>query len=184
MEAAAAAGNNETTMSNGVAGPSNSTTTSSTSFVNNFNDNNSNKEPLFLQYPVGSTWDFTLSTDERIVGATVYCTDEVSDTVMIQKALAHTTLATEVRIVQSSHIVQATKQQPRADSTGESSADMSSFLNQPLPKIQKKALEERERRAVRLAEESFRHINQKVRVFFSLHPPPASHRISDAVSTL
>jgi hypothetical protein len=40
-------------------------------------------------------------------------------------------------------------------------------LSQPLPKIQKKALEEKERRAIRLAEESFKHINQKVRVFVS-----------------
>jgi hypothetical protein len=157
-----------TTTSNGVGGPS------SSSFV---------KEPLYLQYPVGSTWDFTLSTEERVVGATVYCTDEVSETVMIQKALTHTTLATEVRIVQASHIVLATKccaggGDGGAEATtgssgnsraaglggGESSADVSSFLSQPLPKIQKKVLEERERRAVRLAEESFRHINQKVRV--------------------
>lgn len=154
-----AATSNETKTSNGVGSPS---MTSSSSV----------KEPLlYLQYPVGSTWDFTLSTDERIAGATVYCTDEVSDTVMIQKALAHTTLATEVRILQSSHIVQATKAAETTGSSsravgGESSVEASSFLFQPLPKIQKKALEERERRAIRLAEDSFRHINQKVRHFF------------------
>jgi hypothetical protein len=163
MSSMEAAASNEATTSNGVAGPSTATSSSSSS-LNVINNNNSIvKEPLFLQYPVGSTWDFTLSTDERILGATVYCTDEVSDTVMIQKALTHTTLATEVRIVQSSHIVQATRQAADTGESSSSSADTSSsFLNQPLPKIQKKALEERERRAVRLAEESFRHINQKV----------------------
>jgi hypothetical protein len=185
METAAS---NETTTtattSNGVGGPSSSSSSSSPSFV---------KDPLYLQYPVGSTWDFTLSTEEKVIGATVYCTDEVSETVMIQKALTHTTLATEVRIVQASHIVLATKcgdgdvaeattgsssnNNNRAAGLGggesSSSADvMSSFLSQPLPKIQKKALEERERRAVRLAEESFRHINQKVRVivFYMFFP--------------
>ena len=35
-------------------------------------------------------------------------------------------------------------------------------LKLPLPNVSRKALEERERRAVRLAEESFSHVNQKV----------------------
>ena len=35
-------------------------------------------------------------------------------------------------------------------------------LKLPLPNVSKKALEEREKRAIRLAEESFGHINQKV----------------------
>lgn len=35
-------------------------------------------------------------------------------------------------------------------------------LTMPLPNVSRKALEERERRALRLAEESFSHINQKV----------------------
>ena len=36
-------------------------------------------------------------------------------------------------------------------------------LKLPLPNVAKKVLEERERRAIRLAEESFSHINQRVR---------------------
>lgn len=36
-------------------------------------------------------------------------------------------------------------------------------LTLPLPNVSRKALEERERRAMRIAEESFGHINQRVR---------------------
>ena len=130
------------------------------------------KRPLYMQYPTGSCWDFTLSSEEQISG-TVYCTDEFSETVVIQKPLVHTTLATEVRILSANAIVEATKAKP-SEADGGSQDHQASFLFQPLPKIQKKALEERERRALRLAEESFRHINQKVRcvlaniIFFAL----------------
>ena len=132
--------------------------------------NTGGKQPLYLQYPVGSTWDFTLKSgdDNVIAGATVYCTDEVSDTVMVQKALTHTTLATEVRILQSSHILKAIRSATKDD--GESSTLEAAILSQPLPKIQKKALEDRERRAIRLAEDSFRHINQKVSALCAVVP--------------
>ena len=108
---------------------------------------------MYLQYPVGSSWTLSLATGDSVAG-TVYCTDEVSDTVFLQKNLTHTTLATELFVVHAKQIVS------RAKSEEEESS--SSSLG-TLPKVQKKALEEREKRAIRMAEESFRHINEKVR---------------------
>lgn len=89
---------------------------------------------------------------------TVYCTDEVSNTVFIQKNLTHTTLATELRVLHAAQIARSKSVAPPEGDDGESSALGS------LPKVQKKALEEREKRAIRMAEESFRHINEKVRL--------------------
>lgn len=111
------------------------------------------QQPLYLQYPANSSWEISLSTGETVTG-TVYCTDEVSNTVFLQKNLTHTTLATELRVLHASQIARS-KSVPTED--GESSALGS------LPKVQKKALEEREKKAIRLAQESFRHINEKVR---------------------
>lgn len=113
-------------------------------------------QPLYLQYPVNSLWEITLSTGETVSG-TVYCTDEVSNTVFLQKNLTHTTLATELRVVHASQIARS-KSLPPEQGGGDQSSQSA-----PLPKIQKKALEEREKKAIRMAEESFRHINEKVR---------------------
>lgn len=116
-----------------------------------------NKQPLYLQYPANSLWEISLSTGETVTG-TVYCTDEVSNTVFIQKNLTHTTLATELRVLHASQITRS-KSLP-SDQGGDDGSSSSA----PLPKVQKKALEEREKRAIRMAEESFRHINEKVRL--------------------
>lgn len=115
---------------------------------------------LYLDYPVNSTWEMTLSTGETVSG-TVYCTDEVSETVFLQKNLTHTTLATELFVV---HVSQITKSQKVVvgESSGADAAGTPDELG-GLPKVQKKALDEREKRAIRMAEESFRHINEKVR---------------------
>ena len=109
---------------------------------------------LYLQYPVHSVWEMTLTSGETVKG-TVYCTDEVAATVFLQKNLTHTTLATELFVVHVSQITKATKV---------AEEDESSTTLGALPKVQKKALDEREKRAIRMAEESFRHINDKVRL--------------------
>jgi hypothetical protein len=116
------------------------------------------KQPLVVQYPVNSVWEFTLQPNQDTISGRVYCTDETSQIVVLQKALIHTTLACEIQMVNVASIVQA-KSLPDNEVTLEVAP-----LSQPLPKIQKKALEERERRAIRLAEDSFKHINQKVRI--------------------
>jgi hypothetical protein len=113
-------------------------------------------QPLEVRFPVHSSWKLTLSSEETVQGR-IYCTDEASQSVVLQTALTHTTLASEIRIIQASGIVKSIPvKTPAAD------GEEDSALSVPLPKIQKKVLEDRERRAVKLAEESLRHINEKV----------------------
>ena len=135
--------------------------TSSSKGSNNNSKQTPGKALLSVRYPVNSTWEFTLPNDETAAG-TVYCTDETSQIVVLQKALVHTTLAFEVRMVQVSSI----KKEKLISSSAENSSNVDATLSKPLPVVQKKALEEREKRAIRLAEESFRHINQNVSPLF------------------
>lgn len=120
---------------------------------------------LAERFPVNSLQELTLQTGEAVSGR-VYCTDEMTGSIVLQKALAHTTLASEIRIVAAASVAKSIA----LEETGDDGAAAATPLTQPLPKIQKKALEERERRAIRMAEESLRHINQKVRpiILFSL----------------
>jgi hypothetical protein len=119
--------------------------------------NGSTAQPLVVKYPVNSAWEFTLNPGAESASGRVYCTDEISQIVVLQKALVHTTLASEIRMIHVSSILSA-KALPDSEETLQVAP-----LSQPLAKIQKKVLEERERRAIRLAEDNFKHINQKVR---------------------
>ena len=112
---------------------------------------------LAQRFPVNSLQELTLSNGESVSGR-VYCTDEVTGSIVLQKALVHTTLASEIRIV----AVESVTKSVVLTEESQASAVAPTPLTQPLPKIQKKALEEREQRAIRLAEERLRHINQKV----------------------
>ena len=129
---------------------------------NNANNNKSGagKALLSIRYPVNSTWEFTLPNDEVAQG-TVYCTDEVSQMVVLQTPLVHTTLAFEVRMI---HVASIKKEKLVSSSTENSANNTNEEapLSKPLPVIQKKVLEEREKKAIKLAEERFRHINQDV----------------------
>jgi len=113
---------------------------------------------LAQRFPVNSLQELTLNDGETVSGR-IYCTDELTGSIVLQKALVHTTLASEIRIVP---VLSVTKSVVLSEEN-EASAVAPTPLTQPLPKIQKKAMEERERRAIRLAEEQLRHINQKVR---------------------
>lgn len=106
---------------------------------------------LASQYPVNAVLELTLADDVKVQGC-VYCTDEISKTVVLKKALTHTTLASEVFMV-NANAIQATKVIQQEASEEEKI---------PLANINRKALEQQEKRAVRLAEEALKHINQKV----------------------
>lgn len=127
----------------------------------------SKPQRLETRFPVHSAWKFTLSPSDETVRGRIYCTDEASQMVALQTALTHTTLATDMRIIHAASIAKAVEIKKTAEKNGEEEDDedeISLPVTTPLPKVQKKALEDRERKAVRLAEESLRHINQKVRV--------------------
>jgi len=109
---------------------------------------------LEVRFPVNTHWELVLQPEETVQGR-IYCTDEGSQTIVLLTALPHTVLSSEIRIINVSSIVKAT---PQKKKDGETSMQLSK-----LPLIQKKVLEERERKALRMAEDSLRHINEKVR---------------------
>ena len=107
----------------------------------------SSTQPLYIQYPVSSSWEFTLTNDDKVQGE-VYCTDQVSQMIVLQDQLRDIRMISVAGIRESKQLKEASDDPVAAPSN---------------PVHAKKALEEREKRAVKLAEESFKHINPKVR---------------------
>lgn len=128
------------------------------------------QDPLFVQYPVNAVVELQLIGGESVRGL-VYCTDEISNTVVLKKSLVHTTLSSEIRIVnvaciQDKKVIHAVApDKPSGKGKEGGGGEVAEELAMPLANINKKALEEREKRALRLVEESFRHINEKVRPY-------------------
>lgn len=135
--------------------------------------------PLAATYPVNTLMELKLSPFGNTVRGLVYCTDDFSNSIVLKKALPHTTVSSEVTIVNASSVIsqKAIEYEKKSGGGGDdggmteddarklAGVDDLDELKIPLPNVGKKILEERERRAIRLAEESFRHINQKVSLF-------------------
>mmetsp|Transcript_132275 Transcript_132275/g.197059 ORF Transcript_132275/g.197059 Transcript_132275/m.197059 type:complete len:195 (-) Transcript_132275:68-652(-) len=104
----------------------------------------SSQPSLHARYPIKSTWEFILHNGETVKGE-VYCTDPLADIVVLHDQLG------EVRMVSVSAIKESNQLQEAA--------------TEPIPSSNvthvKKILEEREKRAIRLAQESLRHLNPK-----------------------
>ena len=117
------------------------------------------KLSLYQLYPVNSILELTLSPDREVVSGLVYCTDEISNSVVIKKSLPHTILSSDIRIINASNILDSKVIIEEATSS-KASDDVE--LAVPLTNVSKKSVEEKEKRAIKLSEESLRHINQKV----------------------
>ena len=121
---------------------------------------------LAATYPVNTLVELKLATGESIRGL-VYCTDEISNTVVIKRSLVHTTLSSEITVVNAASVAETKAIDPTTDEALAKELVDLEELKAPLPNVSRKALEERERRAIRLAEESFGHVNQKVSLYGS-----------------
>lgn len=137
------------------------------------------KSPLYISFPINTVMELTLLPHREVVRGLIYTTDEFSNSIVIKKTLSHSTITSEVRVINASVVVEKktiqagpikTKKDTVLGSSvtaiGEASetTDLDAYtsdLSLPLPAVNTKSLEERERRAIRLAEESFAHINQK-----------------------
>jgi hypothetical protein len=110
---------------------------------------NNNQAPLYSKYPISSQWEFTLMNGDVVKGE-IYCTDPVADVVVVQDALRDVRIIATASISASKQVSEASVNvQPKLPST-------ESLLHS------KKALEEREKRAIRLAQDSLKHLNPKV----------------------
>ena len=142
---------------------------------------------LATTYPVNTIMELKLSDGRPPIRGLIYCTDEISNTIVIKKSLVHTTLSSEITVVNADcvmeykditkDIISVTNNNGDGGDGDDSNsneeeekkalrelAGVSNLdeLKLPLPNVSGKVLEERERRAIKLAEESFSHINQKV----------------------
>mmetsp|Transcript_12845 Transcript_12845/g.24113 ORF Transcript_12845/g.24113 Transcript_12845/m.24113 type:complete len:195 (+) Transcript_12845:474-1058(+) len=126
------------------------------------NSKNPNGVALSDAYSANSILELTLSPNDEVVQGLVYCTDEISNSIVLKKSLNYTTLASEIRVINAScvktkKIIAARAPDSRTDGvTGEVQE-----VAIALPNVTKKSIEEREKRAIMLAQESLKHINQK-----------------------
>ena len=118
-------------------------------------------------YPVNAVLELTLVTDE-VVSGLVYCTDELSRSIVLRKSLNYTTLASEIRVINASSVKKKKVILAQAPVHKGENTEVDEVAL-PLLNVSKKAIDEREKRAITLAQESFQHINQQVRrnVFMS-----------------
>eukprot|EP00934_Nitzschia_sp_Nitz4_P005405 Nitzschia sp. Nitz4//scaffold2_size372955//91116//91931//NITZ4_000386-RA/size372955-augustus-gene-0.409-mRNA-1//-1//CDS//3329546665//5395//frame0 len=105
-----------------------------------------NTSKLHSQYPITSSWEFTLQTGDVVKGQ-VYCTDPVSNVVVLQDPSLKTITMVSLGSVKSKKKVQ--------DAT--TPAERLAVDLMP----NRKALEEREKRALKMAQESLKRLNPK-----------------------
>ena len=119
---------------------------------------------LAATYPVNTLMEIKVAPTGNIIRGVIYCTDEFSNSIVVKRALVHTTTSCEITIINADSVMECKAIDFTSDEAKELVGGVTGIdeLKLPLPNVSKKALEEREKRAIRLAEESFGHINQKV----------------------
>jgi hypothetical protein len=105
------------------------------------------------QYPVDSCWELTLSNTQAVVRGRIFTLDADSRILVLQTPLTHTTLACKVHLINADQIVASVQLEKDVYKTPSPLAVVT---------VTKKGLEEKEKRAIQMMEESFQHINQKV----------------------
>ena len=108
------------------------------------------------------------NTNDKIQG-TIYCTDEISNTIVLKTSLVHTTLSSQITVI-NADVVMDRRRMEGDDESGEGGGEgaqqqqqqQQQQVTETLPNVSRRMVEERERRAIKLMEESFSHVNQKV----------------------
>jgi hypothetical protein len=108
------------------------------------------------------------NTNDKIQG-TIYCTDEISNTIVLKTSLVHTTLSSQITVINADVVMDRRCVIVEGDDgeSGEGSGEgaqqqQQQQVSEVLPNVSRRMVEERERRAIKLMEESFSHVNQKV----------------------
>ena len=109
---------------------------------------------LAEEYPVNSMMEMEIEIEgaASTVKGLIYCTDDISNTVVLQKSLVHTTLTSEITILNAKSI----KSKKIIQHHNEAVLELPSNINQ-------KQLEEKEKKANKLAKEALQYVNEKVR---------------------
>jgi hypothetical protein len=122
------------------------------------------------EYPVNSVMEITINpTNEKLTGL-VYCTDDISNTVVLKKSVNYTTLSSDIWVLNVDSVSEKRVVVKEAPATSKESGNGSGNdaggedvieLAMPLLNVSRESIEKREKRAIKLAEDSFKHINQK-----------------------
>ncbi len=125
------------------------------------------KRSLNEEYPVNSVMEITLTPSNEKLTGLIYCTDDISNTIVLKKSVNYTTLSSDIYVLNASCVSEkkiVVKDAPMEnDKNGTSSeGDDMVELAMPLLNVSREDIEKREKRAIMLAEDSFKHINQKV----------------------
>ena len=146
---------NSTSASTSAASSTTSTSTTSSS---------SPQQPLYIKYPISSQWEFKLNNGETVQGE-IYCTDQVADLIILQDSTNN-----DIRMISVTSIINGETQQITENNNGsdieeDDAIEKASAATTNKVDIvhSKKVLDEREKRAIRLAQESLKHLNPKVR---------------------
>jgi len=121
-------------------------------------------------YPANAFMELTLSAEsggEKVSGI-VHCTDEISNTVVLRSSLVYTTLSSQIRFVGAATVAERKVLRESGEDGGEAAAegeagptaaDLEEMARPLPPPPTKKALEDREKRALKMAMEHMKHIN-------------------------
>jgi len=122
---------------------------------------NHKRTSLNDDYPVNSVMEITIGPSNEKFTGLVYCTDDMSNTIVLRKSVNYTTLSSDIWVLNANSVLEkkiVVKEAPSESSKGN---DEKVELAMPLQNVSKDLIEKREKRAIMLAEDSFKHINQK-----------------------
>jgi len=126
------------------------------------------KLPLCEAYPVNSIIELTLEPNGEVISGLVYCTDDVSNSIVLKRSHRNTPVTSDVQIVNVSSIRDKkiirdlAASTESTDTSDQEVLNVSDEISVPILVVSKKEVEEIEKRAAKIAEETFHHINQKV----------------------
>jgi small nuclear ribonucleoprotein (snRNP)-like protein len=139
-------------------------TSASTSAASSTTSTSSSSQPLYIKYPISSQWEFKLNNGETVKGE-IYCTDPVADLVILQDSTNN-----DIRMISVTSINGEKQTTGNKGSDIEEDATQKAAVAVAAKKVDivhsKKVLDEREKRAIRLAQESLKHLNPKVRTIY------------------
>ena len=148
---------NSTPASTSAASSTTSTSTTSSS---------SPQQPLYIKYPISSQWEFKLNNGETVQGE-IYCTDQVADLIILQDSTNNDIRMISVTSIITGETQQITENNNGSDIEEDDAIEKAATVTATTKKVDivhsKKVLDEREKRAIRLAQESLKHLNPKVR---------------------
>jgi len=139
--------------------------TSAASSTSTTSTTSSPQQPLYIKYPISSQWEFKLNNGETVQGE-IYCTDQVADLIILQDPTNN-----DIRMISVTSIInggetqQITENNNGSDIEEDDAIEKAATVTATTKKVDivhsKKVLDEREKRAIRLAQESLKHLNPK-----------------------